>query len=108
MSYEDLKTILEKNKQSHILSNYNLADDNTKKILEEQINRIDFEQINGLYETTKDEVSFENDVIEPIKYIDKEKLSKEEDDKYLTLGENAIKNGKYSVVTMAGGQGTRL
>lgn len=108
MTYEDLKTKLEKNKQSHILSNYDLADNNTKKILEEQISRIDFEQVNGLYETTKEEVSFENDVIEPIKYIDKEKLSKEEYDKYLTLGEDAIKNGKYSVVTMAGGQGTRL
>ena len=31
MTYEDLKTKLEKNKQSHILSNYDLADNNTKK-----------------------------------------------------------------------------
>ena len=47
-------------------------------------------------------------MIEPISYIEESKISKEELNKYLTLGENAIKNGEYSVVTMAGGQGTRL
>ena len=40
--------------------------------------------------------------------IDKSKLEKEEKETYKELGENIIKEGKYAVVTMAGGQGTRL
>lgn len=108
MSYEEAKIKLQKNNQVQILANYDKLDDNTKKELREQIQRIDFEKFNKLYNSTKTEVSFENDVIEPIPYIDESKLSEEEYNKYLSLGENAIKNGKYSVVTMAGGQGTRL
>ena len=40
--------------------------------------------------------------------MDKEKLSKEERTAYEEDGIRAIKEGKYAVVTMAGGQGTRL
>ena len=40
--------------------------------------------------------------------MDKEKLSKEERDGFEGEGIKAIKEGKYAVVTMAGGQGTRL
>lgn len=46
--------------------------------------------------------------IEPIDYTDKSKLSKEEYEKYKAIGEKKIKEGKLAVVTMAGGQGTRL
>ncbi|MBP3503094.1 MAG: UDPGP type 1 family protein [Clostridia bacterium] len=108
ISYEEMKRKLEKYNQMQIMSNYEKLDDKTKTELAEQIERIDFEQINDLYKTAKEEVSFENDVIEPISYIEKDKLNNEELEKYLKLGESAIKEGKYSVVTMAGGQGTRL
>ena len=40
--------------------------------------------------------------------MDKEELSKEDKEKYEKLGEKIIKEGRYAVVTMAGGQGTRL
>ena len=46
--------------------------------------------------------------IEHIKYSNKYKLSEEQTEEYTKLGENVIKNKKYAVVTMAGGQGTRL
>ena len=108
MSFEELKEKVEKNGQGQILANYNKLDDSAKKELEEQINRIDFEKVNNLYEKTKEEVSFENDVIEPISYIEKGKLSEEEYNKFYNLGKKAIEEGKYSIVTMAGGQGTRL
>lgn len=108
MSFEELKEKVEKNGQGQILANYNKLDDSAKKELEEQINRIDFEKVNNLYEKTKEEVSFENDVIEPISYIEKDKLSEEEYNKFYNLGKKAIEEGKYSIVTMAGGQGTRL
>ncbi len=108
MTEAELKAKVEKYGQAQIMSNYSNLSDELKKELEEQIERIDFEKSNKLFEQTKQEVSFENDVIEPISYIDKEKLSNEEYSKYLKLGEDAIKAGEYSIVTMAGGQGTRL
>ncbi len=108
ISYEEMKKKLKEYDQMQILSNYERLDNQKKAELAEQIERIDFDQINKLYQTTKEEVSFENDIIEPISYIEKDKLAKEELEKYLNLGESAIKEGKYSIVTMAGGQGTRL
>ena len=108
MSYEEAKAKLQAQNQEQVLANYSRLDESTQKELREQISKIDFKQFNKLYDSTKEEVSFENDVIEPISYIEESKISKEELNKYLTLGENAIKNGEYSVVTMAGGQGTRL
>lgn len=106
--YEAALNCLKKYGQEHILSNYqNLPDEKKLKLLD-QIFTIDFAQINDLYESTKKEISFANDKIEPIEYVDKSLLSKEELEKYDNLGAQAIKEGKYAVVTMAGGQGTRL
>lgn len=108
MNFEELKEKVEKYGQEQVLNNYDKSDETTREDLAEQIQRIDFEKLNKLYEQTKNEVSFENDVIEPISYVDKEKLSQEDYEKYLEIGETAIRNGEYSIVTMAGGQGTRL
>ncbi len=47
-------------------------------------------------------------VIQLIEHLDKAKLSKEQKEEFDTLGEMAIRKGEYAVVTMAGGQGTRL
>ena len=41
---------------------------------------------------------------QPIPYVDKDALTKEEREKYEKIGEKIIKEGKYAVVTMAGGQ----
>ena len=56
----------------------------------------------------KEALNFANDKIEPINYVDKSTLSNEELKKYDNLGAEVIRQGKYAVVTMAGGQGTRL
>ena len=106
--YEAALNSLKKYGQEHILRNYeNLNEDEKEKMLN-QILTIDLNQINDLYESTKKAVSFANDKIEPIDYVDKSSLTEEELKKYNQLGEDAIKQGKYAVVTMAGGQGTRL
>lgn len=106
--YESAMNCLKKYGQEHILNNYNNLSDEKKEKLLNQILTIDLNQITELYESTKKEVSFANDKIEPIDFVDKSALSQEELDKYNTLGGNEIKEGKYAVVTMAGGQGTRL
>lgn len=106
--YDAAVDCLKKYGQEHILKNYgNLSEKNKEKLLD-QILSIDFEQIKDLYEATKKQINLENDKIEPIDYVDKSALSDEELEKYNNLGESVIKQGKYAVVTMAGGQGTRL
>lgn len=106
--YNEAKKILEKYNQTHILSQYNKLNDEKKEDLLNQIVRIDFEQLNKLYEQTKKEIKLGTEKIEPISYIEKEKLSNEEKRKYFNLGASKLKEGKLAVVTMAGGQGTRL
>ncbi|MBP3708771.1 MAG: UDPGP type 1 family protein [Clostridia bacterium] len=108
MDYDEMVSKLKANNQEHIIKAYERANEETKETLMNQIKRIDLKQVADLFKTTKEEVNFSNDVIDPIAYVDKEKISEEEYKKYLSLGEEAIKAGKYSVVTMAGGQGTRL
>ena len=51
---------------------------------------------------------FHKNKIENIAYLDKAKLSKQQKEEFNNLGEELIRKGEYAVVTMAGGQGTRL
>lgn len=108
MEYNKMEQRLHKYNQTQILDLYNICDDDKKIKLESQIDRIDFEQILGLYKSIGKEIDFKSDVIEPISYIDKQRLSSEEYEKFCNIGVECIKSGKYAVVTMAGGQGTRL
>lgn len=105
---ERAKQILEKYGQEHLLKFYSELSDEKKSKLLDDILTIDFKQLQELYESTKTKQNYEDGKIEPIEYKSKENLSKEELDKYTKIGEEAIRQGKLAVVTMAGGQGTRL
>lgn len=101
-------SILKQYKQNHIIKLLEKLEGKQKENLVEQINKIDFHQIMELYENTKKEIKLKNYNIEPVDYLDKEKLSKNEKEILDQLGEKLIKCNQYAVVTMAGGQGTRL
>ncbi len=109
---EKLKQVeqtLAKYGQEQLLDEYNrLTDKKEKQDFLDSILTIDFNQVKILYENSKEKPSFMDSKIEPIDYTDKSKLSKEEYEKYKAIGEKKIKEGKLAVVTMAGGQGTRL
>ncbi len=94
--------------QEHIIKLLNQLEGKEKEELIEQINKIDFHQIMELYDNTKKEIEIKENKIENISYLDKAKLSKEQKEEFDLLGEMAIRNGEYAVVTMAGGQGSRL
>lgn len=104
---EILKKTLKKYSQEHLLNGYeNLSEEKQKKLLE-QLKNIDYELINSLYNNTKKEAELSDFEISPIEYLDKEKLY-DDYKEYKEIGEKAIRNRKLAVVTMAGGQGTRL
>ncbi len=106
---KQVKQILKKYSQEQLLDGYNrLQGEKEKQDFLNTILTIDFNQIEKLYETSKKSNNFSNTKIEPIDFVDKEKLSKEEYEKYQKIGLEKIKLGKLAVVTMAGGQGTRL
>ncbi len=102
-----IKNILKKYGQEHLEEYYQKLDEEKRQLLLNQIEKIDFELINNLYNNTKKETKQNQDEITPIEYLDKYKLY--DDYKYYeNIGEKAIREGKLAVVTMAGGQGTRL
>ena len=105
---QDVIELLKSYNQDHIIKLLNRLEGTKKEELIEQINKIDFHQIKELYDSTKKQIEIKDNKIENISYLDKEKLSKEQREEFDSLGEKAIKNGEYAVVTMAGGQGTRL
>ena len=104
---EAIKNKLEKYNQTHLLSFFNELNDREKQELLNEIENVDFELVLDLY---KNKENFKNVTydIEPIKYIDKLKLSNSEIEKYTKIGEESIKKGEYAFATLAGGQGTRL
>lgn len=102
------KEILAKYGQNHVIDLFGKISEEQKNELANQVLNIDFAQIMELYENTKRKIEIKSKEIKPIEYLDKAKLSDEELNKYNKLGENILKNGQYAVVTMAGGQGTRL
>lgn len=81
---------------------------NESSELIEQILNINFEKVEDCKQKIGKQEEFKNDKIESISYIDGNKLSNEEKKKYEEIGKNIISNGKYAVVTMAGGQRNKI
>lgn len=105
-AYEKAKLLLQKYKQDKLLKTLEINEN--KEALVKQILSIDFEQLQQLYEQTQNISEMKDEEIENIAYVDGNQLNEEEKKNYQNIGEKIIKQGKYAVVTMAGGQGTRL
>ncbi len=102
------KSKLIKYDQEHIIKLMRKLDKKELEEISEQINKLNFKQINKLYkELSKKELeNLEN--IEEIIALNKDKLSEKELNHYTELGDNILKDNRYALVTMSGGQGTRL
>ena len=105
--YEQANEILKKYNQEHLLNFYDNLENDKKEELLNQIININFEQLENLYKNINN-VQNSKAEIKPIEYIDKEKLTEEQKEKYYNKGIDIIKQNKFAVVIMAGGQGTRL
>ena len=104
----NVKNILALYHQEHLLNFYNELTDDEKNILLNQIKHINFDLIFDLYNKSKipSEVDYSN--ISPLPHIEKNNLSDKEIDFYCNIGKEALENNELAIVTMAGGQGTRL
>ena len=102
--------VLKENNQEHLLKYLEMANEEQKQELINEIMDLDFKHIKELYSLSSrdNEKAIESCIIEHTKFVDKYKMSEEEFNRYKNIGEEIIKNGEYAVVTMAGGQGTRL
>lgn len=103
---------LEKTGQSELVSRFRSLDSNAQKKLADQLDSIDFKQIQDLYSGVKESGHDYSDLAtkaEPAPAVTLQDLKDEglvaEAKK---LGEDALKQGKVGFVLVAGGQGTRL
>ena len=99
---------LKKYNQEHLLKYLPILSQKEIEELEEQIKNIDFENLNELINSTKQVKEIEEKKIEHVPYVDKEMLSIERKEKLEKIGREVITSGHYAVITMAGGQGSRL
>ena len=102
------KQILKQYHQEHLLQFYTEISEKEKALLLDQIFKIDFKQILDLYNNSMKPENISNIKISPLPHIEKNLLSDTEIKYYTSLGEAIIKSNSFAVVTMAGGQGTRL
>lgn len=107
---KDYIELLKENHQEHLLKYIEMADENKREGLINDILNVDFKQIKELYgiSNRNTDKAIESLIIEHISFVDKYKIDEEQFNKYKSIGEEIIQNGQYAVVTMAGGQGTRL
>ena len=105
---QKVNDILEKYNQEHLIQFYSELTEKQKSDLLNQILKIDFEEILNLYEESKLEVLNSTENIEPLDYSIKADFTKSEKKQLTSLGIKAIKSGKVGVITLAGGQGSRL
>ena len=102
------KEVLKKYGQEHIISWMDKLTNDEKDKLVNQVLNLNIGQVVDLYNNLNKTFEIGNKNIEKISAFDISKLSDEEFKNYKSIGEEFIKNNEYAVITMAGGQGTRL
>lgn len=104
------KNYIENNGQTHLLEYEKIMSNSEKEQLETEVKQLDLKKINELYQNVyinKKPLEVADD-IKQVDYDVKMQLSVDDLKSYKTIGIEAIKDGKFAVLLMAGGQGTRL
>jgi len=106
--YDMAIELLKLNKQNRILNLLQNSDIIDKDKIVEQVLNIDFKMLNKMFTSTQvRSINIEN-LLEPVKAIVENKLTIEEKNTFKNNGAKIVKNNKFAVVIMAGGQGSRL
>ncbi len=106
--YEQVKNVLEKYNQQHLLNFYDELSDVEKQKLLSQLSEIDFQKTNNLYESLINIPIPTDELVEPLDYYIKSEIPVKERRELENYGTSLLKQSNYAVLTMAGGQGTRL
>ena len=107
-SFYRIKEILKKYHQEQLLDFYDELNEYEKQKLLFQLSQIDFKKINSLYDSLK-VISIPNDeIVEPLEYFIKKDIPIKIRRQLENQGTEILKSSQYAVLTMAGGQGTRL
>ncbi|MBP3502529.1 MAG: UTP--glucose-1-phosphate uridylyltransferase [Clostridia bacterium] len=102
------QTILKKYGQEQLLQFYDELDIYQKELLLDQIVKTNFERLNKIYTKSLTNKIINHKNISPINYFCFEDFSQEKKNEYKLIGDKIIKNNELAVITLAGGQGTRL
>ena len=105
---DEIQKKLNKYNQSHLLSFLSEVTDYEKEQLLRQLGNIDYEKINTLFNSLKDFTIPTDEIIEPLDYYIKDDFTDSEKNQLSEIGNNILQQNNYAIVTMAGGQGTRL
>ena len=102
---DDIQTLKEKG-LDYLLYYYNELNESEKQSLLDDIKKVDFDYMKTLAKS-KNSID-KNEVVKPLKGAKKEDFSESDVVALSSLGKDVITSGKYAIVTLAGGQGTRL
>lgn len=110
LSYDNAIELTKKYGQEHLLQYFGELSNEEKQNLLQEIDEIDFELINDLYENNVNgHIEEESEEIEPMEQSKElSSMIEEEKIKYYDIGIEAIKKGEVGALVVAGGQGTRL
>lgn len=107
-SLANIQEILKKYNQEHLLEFYDELDQTHKNKLIWQLASIDFEKTHHLYNSLKTIPIPTDEYLEPLEYYIKSDIPIKIRRKLENQGTEILKKSQYAVLTMAGGQGTRL
>lgn len=110
-NFEEVRTMLTKHGQEHLLDYIKDMPKTEAEKLIEQIKSIDFELIEDLYKNLSSENNnglHKKRIISPVKCGTLKSFDKSAIDEFYETGVKILAENKAAVVTMAGGQGSRL
>ena len=107
MISDSIKQKFIKADQAHIFTFENELSDAEILSFEEQLSKLDIDLAQKLF-ASNEEISNNDFTVEPLPCVVEADLSSDIREQYIKEGTSIMQRGEYAVVTMAGGQGTRL